>query len=89
MSGTVKIDVSAVRTRKELHDLLSKELSFPDHYGGNWDAFDECIRDTGLDLPTDVQIVGMRALELRLPREAALFRVCATSVEAIPRFEWT
>jgi len=88
MGQAVQIDVSAVRTRDELHDLLFQKLNFPDYYGGNWDAFDECVRDPSLDLPTAVQVVGMRALELRLPREAALFRECATSAGAIPSFEW-
>lgn len=42
MERTVEIDVSAIQTRKQLHDLLFIELGFPDYYGSNWDAFNDC-----------------------------------------------
>jgi RNAse (barnase) inhibitor barstar len=85
----IQIDVSGVRTAKELHDLLFENLRFPDYYGGNWDAFDECIRDASVDLPKTVEVAGMQNLERVLPREAALFRECTSYPEVIPRFTWT
>ena len=87
-SGAVELDVSAVQTAAQLHELLSAELSFPDYYGRNWDAFDECIRDPEIHLPDVVRVRGMRALAAVLPREAALFRECASAAEAIPTFHW-
>jgi len=85
----VQIDVSGVRTAKELHDLLFEKLNFPDYYGGNWDAFNECIGDTALKLPEAVGVTGMQNLEKVLPREAALFRKCTSYPTVIPKFVWT
>ena len=88
MGRTVEIDVSAVRTREQLHELLFVELGFPDYYGSNWDAFDECISDPEVHLPQRVRVRGMSRLEATLPREAQLFRECASQPKAIPSFEW-
>ncbi|HEX5067036.1 MAG TPA: barstar family protein [Myxococcota bacterium] len=88
MKRTVEIDVSAVRTREQLHELLFIELGLPDYYGSNWDAFDECIADPEARLPERVRVLGMSNLEAILPREARLFRECATQPKAIPSFEW-
>jgi ribonuclease inhibitor len=70
----LKVDVGAVSTPQELHSLLADLFHFPDYYGQNWDAFDECIRD--VELPTRVEIVGLEALCARLPREAELLQRC-------------
>ena len=88
MERIVEIDVGSVRERRELHELLFQNLGFPAYYGGNWDAFDECIRDPGLGLPDRVVVRGMASLEAALPREAALFRECATARESLPSFSW-
>jgi hypothetical protein len=31
--------------KEELLTMLANQLCFPDYFGGNWDAFDECVRD--------------------------------------------
>jgi hypothetical protein len=36
---------SNVGTREQLFDRFSTELGLPDYFGGNWDAFDECMQD--------------------------------------------
>lgn len=36
---------SGIATKGALLDELSRELRFPDYFGGNWDAMEECIRD--------------------------------------------
>ena len=71
---TLKVDVGPATTRQELHRLLAEAFHFPDYYGQNWDAFDECIRH--VELPSRVEIVGFEALRLRLPREAELLQRC-------------
>ena len=70
----LKVDVGSVTTRQELHALLAEAFHFPDYYGHNWDAFDECIRDVAL--PPRVEISGLEALRARLPREAELLQTC-------------
>ena len=75
-SATV-IDVSEIRTSKELHELISLHLGFPDYYGLNWDAFDECIRE--VEVPRVVEIRGFSTLRFVLPRDAALLKDCFAS----------
>ena len=84
----VEIDVAAAQTTGQLHGMISRALGFPDYYGGNWDAFDECISDPELDLPERVLVRGIGLLTATLPREAALFRKCASDPQVIPSFEW-
>ncbi|HAF43882.1 MAG TPA: ribonuclease inhibitor [Gallionellaceae bacterium] len=72
----LKVEVGSVSTRQELHDLLFEAFRFPDYYGQNWDAFDECIRD--VKLPPHVEITGLESLRVRLPREAELLQRCVT-----------
>jgi hypothetical protein len=88
MPSFVEIDVSAVETSRELHELLSAKLCFPSHYGHNWDAFDECISDPGLELPDRVCVKGMDALVATLPSDAALLRDCASRPDAHTAFVW-
>lgn len=40
----VKVSAS-VATKTELFITYEAELGFPDYFGANWDAFEECIRD--------------------------------------------
>lgn len=72
----LKIDVATVATRQELHDLLFEAFRFPDYYGQNWDAFDECIRN--VEIPLHVEITGLELLRVRLPREAELLQQSVT-----------
>ena len=35
----------------DLHAELAKVLNFPDYYGKNWDAFDECVAEVTFATP--------------------------------------
>jgi Barstar (barnase inhibitor) len=37
--------VKAAASKKELFVLLAKGLGLPSHFGHNWDAFEECLRE--------------------------------------------
>lgn len=36
---------SDISTRHDLFERYAEGLSFPDYFGRNWDALDECLRD--------------------------------------------
>ncbi|BBM27978.1 hypothetical protein OIPHN330_58790 (plasmid) [Citrobacter freundii] len=38
-------DLSNVRNADELLSVVSEAMQFPDYFGGNWDALDECLSD--------------------------------------------
>ena len=40
-----ELDASAINDKSDLMAALSKGLEFPDYFGNNWDALDECLRD--------------------------------------------
>jgi RNAse (barnase) inhibitor barstar len=71
---SLEIDVGAVKKAQELQDLLFEAFRFPNYYGSNWDAFDECIRD--VEVPSRVAITNFEKLRLQLPKEAELMSDC-------------
>src|SRR5260221_8444864 len=36
---------SNIKSKEALLAMLATQFNFPDYFGENWDAFDECIRD--------------------------------------------
>jgi ribonuclease inhibitor len=74
-SRTVRIDLFGASTKEEVHHRIAQALGFPDYYGRNWDAFDECIHDLAVPV-SHIRIIGVAALEAQLPREARLLREC-------------
>jgi len=68
------IELDRIASRKTLHSELARVFSFPDYYGRNWDAFDECI--DALVLPASVTVLGFDGFRFRLPREAKLLARC-------------
>jgi RNAse (barnase) inhibitor barstar len=73
-ANSLEINVSEVRSREELHELLYAAFAFPEYYGGNWDAFDECIR--GVATPDVIRVSGLESMSFRLPRDAKLLVKC-------------
>ena len=68
-----EIDGAAVGDDRELLEALSAALSFPDYFGFNWDAADECLRDLSQWLPAQGYVLVVdRAGDLwqRAPRSA-------------------
>ena len=71
------LDFNDVKTAEELHELLRVQLRFPEYYGRNFDALWDCIRDPEQsNIPPLLEITGLSALALVLPREAQLLREC-------------
>ncbi|MES9683947.1 barstar family protein [Gottfriedia acidiceleris] len=67
------INVSTVRTTKELHSLLKKKLKFPDYYSEDWDSFWEIISGV-VELPNKIRFVGWSELERRFPEDSNIMK---------------
>ena len=53
------LDFTNVKYYRQIHEIIKKELDFPDYYGGNWDAFWDCITDMVGDDPMHIEIIGI------------------------------
>jgi RNAse (barnase) inhibitor barstar len=56
---------AGIKGRHELFQELSKGLNFPDYFGNNWDALDECINDLSWLSETSIYVIhnGFPALD--------------------------
>ena len=41
----VELDGTAIEDKQALMNAISDGFEFPDYFGGNWDALEECLRD--------------------------------------------
>ena len=72
------VDGESIRDREDLMTALATAMHFPDYFGRNWDAVDECLRDH----PGDLVIRNAADLWRRLPREAAALAEIVASAAA-------
>ena len=70
---TACIDVGHIKSSEALHAALASAFFFPEYYGKNWDAFDECLADSGL---RRIEVKGVSILIDSLPRDAGLLERC-------------
>jgi RNAse (barnase) inhibitor barstar len=40
-----RVDLAGVRSKQELLDAIARELAFPEWFGSNWDALEDCLTD--------------------------------------------
>ncbi|MBI3327336.1 MAG: barstar family protein [Nitrospinae bacterium] len=73
-----EIDGSAIGTEADLFSTVAAELRFPNYFGNNWDALDECLRDMDW-LPSKGYVLFVRDAE-KLWRQAS--RIAGAFVEA-------
>ncbi len=45
LPGLIRLDGRSLATKAALLDALGQALDFPDYYGANWDALEECLQD--------------------------------------------
>ncbi|MBS0202461.1 MAG: barstar family protein [Planctomycetes bacterium] len=88
---------AGIVNKHELLAVLAKGLDFPDYFGWNWDAFDECLRDLSWiddsrrivlfheDVPFEPHSEE-RSIYLEILREAIAASVAEQSYELIVIF---
>jgi hypothetical protein len=62
--------IGSVHTKEQLLNQIAEKCSFPDYFGHNWDALDECLKDFHW-IAVDEIILYHRALP-DLPRKELL-----------------
>jgi len=72
-TSKVFIDVSNIKTSKELHLLLKEKLKFPNFYGENWDSFWNTITCL-VELPSKIEFIGWSELEKKLPEDSKIMK---------------
>ena len=63
-----KVDFSDVKHFIEIHEVLKRDLDFPDYYGGNTDALWDCLTDM-LGEQSYIEIIGFRNVKNRYKNE--------------------
>lgn len=58
------LDFSNIEHYTDIHNIIKKELDFPDYYGCNWDAFWDCLTDM-VGRPVNIRIIGIENVEER------------------------
>ena len=59
----VQTDLAEVDSKSKLLDVLSRLFKFPDYFGHNWDALDECLRDLGEWMPANGYVLQVHGAE--------------------------
>lgn len=69
------LDANHMRTVDELFDIFASRLSFPEYFGHNWAALDECLADLDwIPLSPYVVVIKQSALLLRDEADSELRR---------------
>ena len=65
------LDFSTLTHWREVHQIIKKELDFPDYYGCNWSAFWDCLTDMVGD-PIHIELIGVERVQNKFPRHAKI-----------------
>ncbi len=75
---TLILNGGELNSRYQLHEKIAEGLSFPEWYGRNLDALNDCLTDISEE--TFIRIECFSALEEKLGRYAALLKKVLVSV---------
>lgn len=69
----VRVDLRGVHDKPGLLDAIATALEFPDWFGGNWDALEDCLSDLSWNKARGYVVLLEHSKELarRAPREFA------------------
>jgi ribonuclease inhibitor len=65
------LDFRDVKNYTDMHHIIKRELDFPDYYGGNMDAFWDCLTDMR-GRPIHIEILGIDVLQQKCGEKAAI-----------------
>ena len=65
------LDFRNVKDYADVHRVIKRELDFPDYYGGNLDAFWDCLKGLIGD-PIHIEILGIDVLQQKCGEKAAI-----------------
>jgi RNAse (barnase) inhibitor barstar len=95
----VVLDTRQARDKASFLEAAARDLGFPDYFGRNWDAFEECLRDFGMQrtpvlvvwtgaagVPDDVRGTAVEIFNDALPTGADVLIVDDVSTSAAPDF---
>ena len=68
-----KVDFSEAKSYAEIHEVIKKSLDFPDYYGGNLDAFWDCITDFIDSRGLDIEIIGLDKIYNEFKEDVDIF----------------
>ncbi len=60
----VMLDGGFLRSKDHLHDILARELRFPEWYGRNLDALHDCLTDLHED--TQISVIRIESADAEL-----------------------
>ena len=88
----VRLQASAIHDERSLHREFALVMGFPGFYGGNWDAWIDCMSyltfpDAGMtafhiaaDEELRVDLVGGKSLQVRCPKVLETLAECSETV---------
>ena len=68
-----EVDMNEISTKEQVLASIADAMCFPDYFGGNWDALEECLRDMEWSPASGYVLIVRNAESLwrRIPRVAA------------------
>jgi RNAse (barnase) inhibitor barstar len=82
----VKLDLEAIKTTQALFETLAKEFDFPDYFGHNWDAFDECLADF-CSTNIVIMVINIQSADPEMVEALELLKKCAMEFSATSKFK--
>lgn len=76
-----RVDLARVAAKEPLLESLAQALGFPDWFGGNWDALEDCLTDLSWRAGTGHVILIERQGELPVDELGVLVEVLAAAAE--------
>jgi len=72
----IYIDLSGIQTKDGFLRIVSRALKFPDYFGMNWDAFEECLTDMSWFASKGYILVidNLEEFAYKVPRELKIAR---------------